>query len=112
MIAMCCWRRITAARRATRRALVTFRTYQCHPPGFADWSSPEWIVVSGGARDRSEEVTSAYATRGGQVLHTDACGAVQVLIAAGRFEVRSLARADELSAPAPPRPSHPGGRLP
>ena len=31
-------------------------TDQCHPPGFAAWSTPEWAIVSGGQRDRVELV--------------------------------------------------------
>ena len=47
------------------------------PPGFAAWSSPEWAVVSGGARDRLESVATAYALRGCRVLHTATSGAVR-----------------------------------
>jgi competence protein ComEC len=57
------------------------------PPGFADWSTPEWAVVSGGQRDRREEVTRAYAARGSRVLHTATSGAVRVLIAGGQLAV-------------------------
>jgi hypothetical protein len=50
------------------------------PPGFAAWSTPEWTIVSGDPRDRLEAVESAYAARGGQVLHTANTGAVRVSI--------------------------------
>jgi len=61
--------------------------YQCHPPGFAAWSTPEWTVISGGLRDRAPEVEHAYASRGSQVLHTAECGAVSLSVAGGRLEV-------------------------
>jgi competence protein ComEC len=50
------------------------------PPGFAEWTTPEWIVVSGGPRDRLPDVAAAYETRGARVLHTADCGAVEVVI--------------------------------
>ena len=57
------------------------------PPGFAAWSTPEWTVISGGPRDQREAVTTAYAARGGQVLHTANRGAVSMSIVKGRVEV-------------------------
>ena len=51
------------------------------PPGFADWSTPEWAVVSGGQRDRLEVTTTAYSSRGSRVLHTADSGAIHVSIA-------------------------------
>jgi competence protein ComEC len=57
------------------------------PPGFADWSSPEWTIVSGGAADRVPAVEAAYTTRGSRVLHTAQCGAVRVTIADERVSV-------------------------
>ncbi len=60
------------------------------PPGFAEWSTPEWTVISGGVRDRLPEVENAYTSRGSQVLHTAECGAVSLSIAEGRLEVVSF----------------------
>jgi competence protein ComEC len=57
------------------------------PPGFAEWSTPEWAVVSGGQRDRVEAVTRAYSSRGSRVLHTADSGAVHVSIAGGELSV-------------------------
>jgi competence protein ComEC len=50
------------------------------PPGFADWSTPRWAVVSGGARDPLETVQAAFTARGSRVLHTARSGAVRVAI--------------------------------
>jgi len=57
------------------------------PPGFAEWTTPEWIVVSGGPRDRLPEVAAAYETRGARVLHTAERGAVQVVIRGEKLNV-------------------------
>ena len=57
------------------------------PPGFAEWSSPEWAVVSGGVRDRPESVATAYGSRGCRVLYTAESGAIGVAIDKGRLSV-------------------------
>jgi hypothetical protein len=54
--------------------------YQCHPPQFAAWSTPEWAIVSGGQQDRLEVMAGAYEAQGAKVLHTAVRGAVQVKI--------------------------------
>jgi hypothetical protein len=64
--------------------------YQCHPPGFANWSTPEWIVVSGGPRDRLDAVATAYQTRGARVMHAADRGAIQATIANGQVAVDSF----------------------
>ena len=67
---------------------------QCHPQGLADWATPEWVVVSGGERDRAEEVQAAYRSRGpGQsrieLLHTQDAGAVTFAVSADGVQVRT-----------------------
>ena len=57
------------------------------PPGFADWSRPDWAIMSGGLGDRHPEVSDAYERRGSHVLHTANTGAVHVGIAQGKLEV-------------------------
>jgi competence protein ComEC len=57
------------------------------PPGFAAWSTPEWTVVSGGRRELSADVVTAYAARGGRVLHTATDGAVRVELDRDRVAV-------------------------
>jgi competence protein ComEC len=54
-----------------------------NPPGFAAWCRPRWTVISGGRAGTLDEVTRAYAARGGQVLHTLATGAIQASIVDG-----------------------------
>ena len=62
-------------------------TYQCHPPGFAEWSTPEWAIVSGGLNDRLPAVEAAYRAEGGEVLHTATSGAVQFSVVARALSV-------------------------
>lgn len=52
------------------------------PPGFAAWSTPELVVVSGSHADRRPEVERAYRGRGASIAHTADTGAVTVSIAA------------------------------
>lgn len=49
------------------------------PPGFAAWSSPEWVVLSGGA-DADPEVELTYAAAGAKVLNTGKLGAIEFCI--------------------------------
>lgn len=53
-----------------------------NPPGFAAWSTPELVVVSGSHADRRPEVERAYERRGASIAHTADTGAVTVSIAA------------------------------
>jgi competence protein ComEC len=47
------------------------------PPGFAAWSRPEWVVVSGGGGDEIELVQRTYERAGARVLATIDVGTVQ-----------------------------------
>jgi competence protein ComEC len=49
------------------------------PPGFAAWSTPEWVVISGGSDD-VEGVAVTYRRTGAQVLSTHRRGGVQCVI--------------------------------
>ncbi len=46
------------------------------PPGFADWSTPEWVVISGSQDLGIAEVTESYSQRGARVLNTSVDGCV------------------------------------
>jgi len=52
------------------------------PPGFAAWSTPEWVVVSGGF-DADPSVTQTYQQAGARVLNTGHDGAVEFFIENG-----------------------------
>ncbi|MEQ8791379.1 MAG: ComEC/Rec2 family competence protein [Pirellulaceae bacterium] len=61
-----------------------------NPSGFAAWSTPEFVVISGGHSSMSAEVRQAYEQSGAEVLHTAEVGAVRIRIAPGEeIEVRS-----------------------
>jgi competence protein ComEC len=58
-----------------------------NPPGIRDWSSPEWVVISGGAHANAETVETAYEARGASVRHTHEFGAITVRIEGGSVAV-------------------------
>jgi competence protein ComEC len=51
------------------------------PPGFAAWSTPEWVVLSGG-RDADPEVRATYQRAGAAVFNTGETGAVELRLSA------------------------------
>jgi competence protein ComEC len=59
------------------------------PPGFAAWSTPEWVVLSGGA-DSDPEVENTYAAAGGKVLSTGKLGAVEFTLDRGGVTATSF----------------------
>jgi len=51
------------------------------PPGFANWCTPQWVVVSGRLHaHESKQTADPYHDVGGQMLHTADLGAVQFQI--------------------------------
>ncbi len=64
------------------------------PPGFAAWSSPSWVVISGRPRDDLDPVVKAYQAVGAEVLNTAQTGAIQAVI---RSEGRAKGRVDVLT---------------
>ena len=62
------------------------------PPALAAWSTPEWVVVSGGPGDKHPATIAAYTDAGGRVLHTAEEGAVRVVIRNGELDVRTWRR--------------------
>ena len=61
------------------------------PPGFAAWSTPKQVVISGGDERGTQQVTEAYESAGAEVLHTNVSGAVTVIVQPdGRLEVRTF----------------------
>ncbi len=55
------------------------------PPGFAAWSTPEWVVISGES-DSDSEVQRAYRSAGAEVLNTGQLGAVQFCLNRSQIE--------------------------
>jgi competence protein ComEC len=50
------------------------------PPGFANWSKPEWVVVSGGGGDDIQFVRHTYQRTGAKVLTTIESGTIECSI--------------------------------
>ena len=46
------------------------------PPGFAAWSTPKWVVISGGGGDDIEPVMRTYERAGANVLATNEVGTI------------------------------------
>ncbi len=53
---------------------------QSNPVGLAKWSTPEWVVISGGRRWDLRPIKATYEASGCRVLHTPDTGAVGVTI--------------------------------
>ncbi len=58
------------------------------PGAVLRWSTPEWVVISGGRRDNIGLLTDRFRTSETTVLHTAEDGAVSIQISADRFDVR------------------------
>ena len=63
-----------------------------NPGGFAAWSSPEWVVISGGHGKDVEPVKNAYSQAGATVLHTAESGARAGFDRSSRIARAQLAR--------------------
>jgi hypothetical protein len=50
------------------------------PRGFAEWSRPEWVAISGSRSRDASEVIDAYRSYGADVLHTAHDGAIRFII--------------------------------
>jgi competence protein ComEC len=57
------------------------------PPGFAAWSTPEWVVISGGGGDEVRPVVRTYQEAGADVARTSDCGTIQFSVRAGELKM-------------------------
>jgi competence protein ComEC len=62
---------------------------QSDPPGFAAWSTPEWVVMSGRRPDRTLPSMLSYQQAGAMVHHTGLTGAVTCVISPTELSVGS-----------------------
>lgn len=60
------------------------------PPGFAAWSTPETVVVSGGPATVDRHVAASYRNRGAKVIYTARRGAVSVRIHDKRVKIETF----------------------
>ena len=59
------------------------------PPGFAAWSMPEWVVISGNRSAGTDEVAHRYQLAGARVLQTADHGAVQFVLGDGPIQIET-----------------------
>jgi competence protein ComEC len=62
------------------------------PPGFAAWSSPEWVIMSGSRPERTIAADVSYRQAGAAVLHTAIDGAVTCAMSTAGIRVESFRR--------------------
>jgi competence protein ComEC len=62
---------------------------QSDPPGFAAWSTPEWVVISGGDGDGVGPVVRTYEQAGARVMQTYRHGLVEFSFGARSMEMAS-----------------------
>jgi competence protein ComEC len=72
---------------------------QSDPPGFAAWSTPEWVVMSGRRPGRTLSSADSYKQAGARVLHTALDGAVTCVLAANRVIVGSERAVNSSNSP-------------
>ena len=65
------------------------------PPGFAVWSTPNWVVISGGGSDDIAGVRQTYERAGARVLATNEAGAVRFSVGNGGDLTANLLRTQE-----------------
>jgi competence protein ComEC len=63
-----------------------------NPAGFARWSIPEHVIISGGIGRDARPVTEAYEAAGGRVYHTAEDGAVQIVVRDRRYRITTYRR--------------------
>jgi competence protein ComEC len=60
---------------------------QSDPPGFAAWSTPELVVISGARSNETEPVVATYRRAGAVVLQTNQQGAVHISLQPGSLSL-------------------------
>ncbi|MEX0714636.1 MAG: ComEC/Rec2 family competence protein, partial [Pirellulales bacterium] len=65
------------------------------PRGFSDWSSPRWVIISGGPGRDHHQVRQVYEQAGATVLDTETHGAISVRIENGEATVETLRGGDD-----------------
>jgi len=64
------------------------------PPGFASWSQPEWVVVSGGIGADTASAGASYTAAGANVLRTANSGMIEVVLDAQAISVTRYLQTD------------------
>jgi competence protein ComEC len=59
------------------------------PPGFANWCTPDWVVLSGRYQPSQTQLTTAsYSEAGAQIFHTSRSGAVEFTVSSSGLDCR------------------------
>jgi len=58
-----------------------------NPRGFSRWSTPEWVVISGGRAGDMEQLRGAYQRSSTRALHTQMDGAIQAVLSRDALRV-------------------------
>ena len=66
-----------------------------NPSAFAAWSTPEWVIISGGHGDSRPEFDRAYEAVGATILSTAECGTISANIAEGKLQIQKLRQPPE-----------------
>lgn len=61
-----------------------------HPPAFAAWCTPEWMVISGSRQRDPRHMVQAHLREGCRVLHTALHGMVEICVRNGQVSVQSF----------------------
>jgi beta-lactamase superfamily II metal-dependent hydrolase len=59
------------------------------PPGFATWSTPEWVIISGSGGDQVAPVVRTYEQAGAAVMRTNERGRLLFRVREGSMEMAS-----------------------
>jgi competence protein ComEC len=59
------------------------------PPGFAVWSTPNWVVISGGASADVRPVVQTYERAGANVMHTNERGMIHFSLGKSPIDIAS-----------------------
>jgi competence protein ComEC len=68
---------------------------QSDPPGFAAWSTPELVIISGAGGEEVDPVVATYHQNGAEVLQTHRQGTVQILLGPEQIRLLTWRRLDE-----------------
>jgi competence protein ComEC len=74
---------------------------QSDPPGFAAWSTPELVIISGAGGNEADPAAATYREAGADVLHTHRHGMVRVLLRQDQIRPSTWG-SFERSLPSPP----------
>ena len=61
-----------------------------NPSEIMNWSRPNWVIVSGGEKDNTQEIIEVYSSTGARVHHLNRTGAVSIRLNKDRISVNTF----------------------